>query len=1008
MNLSRARIAALGLTLGAAFSLAPAASGQGAPRPTSVRAWEGTETIPTYALRSDDTSPHFFELEGSGIYPYTMQDDFSGAKSDHVYRAVYLENEYLRVLCLPGLGGRIQSVLDKVTGQEMLYRNRVIRPGHLAQRGAWISGGVEWNRGPRGHAMTTFSPVDVLTTQHPDGSASLLIGTTEQNFRTGWQVTVTLRPGARVLEEQIRLFNPTDGFHPYYFWNNAAFPASEGTRLVLPMSLGHDHGGKQFFSWPQFDGRDLSWVRNHAEPTSIFGYQVAFDFFGAYDVDRDFGVVQVADHRYLPGKKAWTWGQSDAGLVAQAALTDSDGPYIELQSGPLPTQSDFGMLAPGQEISWKEWWYPVGGLGDGFEYATRNLAVQRVDLADRIELRIASNGSFPAAEVEIGTADGRLVRSQLDLSPARTDSVSIPRATNTPERRQEPLRVRIREANGEELLSYQSPLLIPQRQPPTASTEATISSAETEYLRGDALDRGADRVAARRQYRAALEIDPGHSPSLRALAVLEIESGRYGVAREHLLAALRRDGSDGLTWYLLAVSRLQDGDNEGAQDAGYETTKRAGTTALGHDIIGRARARMGDYRGATEAAALGLSAGGGDYTRLFELAVLGTYGTGDLQTATILSRQATDAGTLRLVPHAVQALGSSVALAAFVERARGWLGEPEFAFIELSLAFADLGLVRDASNVLEIVSDSAGPARRPLPMYFIAYYQNLLGNAEASARWLRTATAVQADVVFPSRPETLAVLRHAVKIQPEDARAHLYLGNLYAGLGRLSEAVDQWHLSVAHGQTLAQARRNLGFYEWKVAGDLDAAASWLQQARRIAPQDQTLTRDLATLWRQQGRIDETIAVIEAIPAEARRTDVTLLLARAYLDAHRFDDTIELLEATRFTSREGDTGSWQLYANSHIARGVRRLDKGSPTEALADFDAAMQYPSNLNIGRPHRPAEARAEYWRGRALTALGRTAEADAAWQRCVAGAATSDEQLEHIALCSAARSETR
>ena len=124
------------------------------------------------------------------------------------------------------------------------------------------------------------------------------------------------------------------------------------------MTLGTDHNGVKFFSWPIHKGKDISWLKNYETSASVFSVDCVFDFFGAYDVDMDRGIVQVADHYELSGKKAWTWGTWDFGLVSQQNMTDNDGPYIEVQSGPLPTQSDYGMLLPRAEVSWQEYWYP--------------------------------------------------------------------------------------------------------------------------------------------------------------------------------------------------------------------------------------------------------------------------------------------------------------------------------------------------------------------------------------------------------------------------------------------------------------------------------------------------------------------------------------------------------------------------------------------------------------------------------------------------------------------------
>ncbi len=970
-------------------------------RPTAVRTWTAEVEIPTYPLGADDLNPHFFALEGTIIYPYTAQDRFGHERVAQTYRAVFIENEYLRVMCLPEIGGRIQSVLDKVTGEEMFYRNHVIRPGHIALRGAWVSGGIEWNRGPQGHTVTSFSPVDVVPVQNPDGSAALLIGSTEQNFRTGWEVRLTLHPEIRALDERIRLFNPTDSFHPYYFWNNTAFPNTPGTRFVYPMTLGTDHSGTEYFGWPIHQGRDLRWLRNYPEPTSVFGYEVEFDFFGAYDVDRDFGIVQVANHHELPGKKAWTWGESDAGLAAQAVLTDSDGPYIEVQSGPLPTQADFGLLAPGQEVSWQETWYPVNGLGQGYELATRDVAIERLDHPDGVELRIAATRPIPGAQIHIEPRGGVVEQRPLDLSPARTESVVVRTDPATANPGEISLRIRIDRTDGGTLLEYSSPLRAPQRQVPVAR-ESPPPTAETAYRAGLELDKQGNEPDARRRYAEALGHDAGHAPTLRALGGLEIEAGRFGEAVERLQQALDRDPDDGMTWYLLGVARLRMDDLEGATAAGYATAQRAGSAALGYGLVGRARARLGDYAGATRAFTAGLSAGGSDWTRLFEQILLSTYAAGDYAGAVALARQSIEAGSIRLVPHVIQALGSEQSLRDFAHGAREWVGEPEFAFVELSLTMADLGMYRDAANVVEaaLVATVEASERRALPFYYLSYYLDRLGDGGQAARWLREAAEASTDYVFPSRPEAIAVFDHALQRNPQDARARLYLGNLFAGLGRLEEAAREWNTAVQSAPDLSTARRNLAFYRWRIDGDLEGAAALLAQAITIRPQDQTLYRDLARVRVEQGQPTAAVTVLESVPAANRRADVTLALARGYNAVERFNDAIALLGSARFTQREGDTGSRQIFYEAHIERGIRALQAGDPAAALADFDAALTYPSNLNVGRPHRPVEARGRYWRGMALQALGRDAEARAAWREGTEGTPSTAEQREYIRLC--------
>ena len=112
--------------------------------------------------------------------------------------------------------------------------------------------------------------------------------------------------------------------------------------------------------------------------------------------------MQTADHRELHGKKGWIWGQGDDDIMNQRAPTDEDGPCIEVLSGPLPTQSDYAWVHPSQEVFWREQWTPVFGLGEGFEYATPELVVERVNGGERdafpVPRRESAAGGDCAAE----------------------------------------------------------------------------------------------------------------------------------------------------------------------------------------------------------------------------------------------------------------------------------------------------------------------------------------------------------------------------------------------------------------------------------------------------------------------------------------------------------------------------------------------------------------------------------------------------------------------------------
>jgi tetratricopeptide (TPR) repeat protein len=980
-----------------------------------VKAWEGTATIPTYGWQ-DDVNPKLWALEGevkfsttvkgSIVYPYAMQDYLSRTRADRTYKALFLENEYLKVTCLPELGGRLHSVLDKTQGKEMFHLNDVIKPGMIAMRGAWISGGVEWNAGPQGHTVTILSPVDVLIGQNADGSAYLEINNLEKSQRTQWTVRVTLHPGRAYLDEQIRIFNPEDAISPYYFWNCTAFPSRAGTRFIYPMTLGTDHNGVKFFSWPIDEGKDLSWLKNYETYASIFSVDCVFDFFGAYDVDEDRGIVQVADHHELSGKKAWTWGTWDFGLVSQQNLTDNDGPYIEVQSGPLPTQSDYGMLLPRQVVAWQEYWYPVHGLGEGFEYATKDVAVQTERDGDKLQFHILATSPSSGAVCTFSQDGRELLRKTMNLSPENPQMVALSPAP------QSPVDVAIKSKKGQVLASFVSPLPIPKTPQPKPSELMTKAdeqlTLEEKYLKGRKHDLSTNRRKAREYYEKALAEDPQYSPALRALAVLEIEAALCQKAAERLKAAVTKDDADGLAWYFLGVSRLRLNDPKEALGCAYKAVRCLGTASLGYDLAGRAYMLLGDHVKAVEAFGKAVQLNPTDAKAKNHL-LLALYAAGKTKPADKLAKESITQNPTDLIPRALIALQGKDSMKSFVRQARAFVGEDDFQMLEAGLVFAELGLVSEAERLVSAVCVEAVPQneRSPLPVYYLAYFASLQKDKTKAWAYLGEAAGIHKDYVFPSRPEAVEVLQYATRDNPTDAQAHLYLGNLYGHLDRLDEAVRHWQRAADLDPSLSIAFRNLALYAWAAEEDLAKAETSYRKAIAARPKDQTLYRDLADVLLAAKDRAAAIKVLESTPFETlRRADVIIMLAQAYLDEQQYSDAIALLKSTPyFVNWEGQSVTWDIFHKAHVERGRQRFEEKDFAGALQDFEAALTYPENIGVGRSNRPQEASAQYGRGKALEALGRLEEARSAWAAGAAGHKGSGEQDKYRELCEQALS---
>jgi tetratricopeptide (TPR) repeat protein len=197
------------------------------------------------------------------------------------------------------------------------------------------------------------------------------------------------------------------------------------------------------------------------------------------------------------------------------------------------------------------------------------------------------------------------------------------------------------------------------------------------------------------------------------------------------------------------------------------------------------------------------------------------------------------------------------------------------------------------------------------------------------------------------------------------------------------------------------AWRNLGLAA-AMHDNLTRAETCFRQAIAARPDDQTLYRDLAEIHLAQDRRADAIKLMEEMPGqEQRRAEITVLLAESYVAEQRYDDCIRLLEAIPyFVNWEGQDVTWRLFNRSHVERGRERLEQGEVEAALADFEAALTYPANLNVGRSNQPPEAPAQYWRGMALQRLGRAAEARSAWQAGAEGADIAGTQNEYRQKC--------
>src|SRR6202012_2905771 len=368
----------------------------------AVKAWEEPVVMTTYLPAAPDPNPLFLEkrvYQGSSgkVYPLPVIDRIATEPCEHTWQAVHLENEYLRVMVLPEIGGRIHIGYDKRNGYDFFYRQNVIKPALVGLAGPWISGGVEFNW-PQHHRPATFLPVDVSIEHHEDGSVTAWCSDHDPISRMKGMHGVCLRPGCAYVELKARLYNRTWDTQTFLWWANVAtrvheryqsffpsdvrFVADHAKRAVteFPCSLGTyygiNYGERALHGVPaaeqpanfvpdgSYPPNDLGWYANIPVPTSYMVVNSQEDFFGGYDHAAGAGVVHVANHHIAPGKKQWTWGNHEFGYAWDRCLTDDGGPYIELMAGVYTdNQPDFSYLAPWETKTFTQSWFPIHKIG---------------------------------------------------------------------------------------------------------------------------------------------------------------------------------------------------------------------------------------------------------------------------------------------------------------------------------------------------------------------------------------------------------------------------------------------------------------------------------------------------------------------------------------------------------------------------------------------------------------------------------------------------------------------
>jgi len=967
-----------------------------------VHCWEERVAIPTYPVQEADPNPMFFEkrvYQGSTgrVYPNPITDRVALEKVDATYKAVFLENEFIQLMILPEIGGRIHAGHDKTNGYDFFYRQHVIKPALVGLLGPWISGGVEFNW-PQHHRPSTYMPVHTAIEEDADGSCTVWLSEHDPMLRMKGMVGICLAPGKAIVEAKVRLYNRTPLPQTFLWWANVAVRVHDRYQAFFPpdVTFVADHARRAISSFPiargsyycvdYRPGTDISWYKNIPVPTSYMVTESKYNFFGGYDHGRAAGVVHTSNHLVAPGKKLWTWGNAEFGYAWDRNLTDEDGPYVELMAGAYTdNQPDFSWLQPYETKTFSQYWYPIQKIGP----------VKNANTA------VAVNLEFNAGSVRVGvcvtarrkarvtlTCKGQMVfDEQAELAPGEPLVSTIELSAAQPEE----YRLCVLDGQDNELIAYQPETAVVRTLPGPATEPPPpreIASADELYVTGLHLEQYRHATRSAEDYwREGLRRDADDSRLNNAMGLMYLRKGRFAEAEEYFTRAIHRltlrnpNPSDGEPFYHLGLARLYQGKNSSAYEAFHKSVWNYAWQTAGYYGLASISAERGELRLALEQVEQSLLTNAASLNaRGLKAALLRRMGRTVDARAMIGETLAMDRLCFRMLGERFLLSREPQDLSAFVAALDGDIQ----TLLDVGYELVWSGLREDAYALLRACSQEVCLSH-PMLWYTLSWLAFSLGDEQQSSRYADQAEAASPRYCFPARLEEMIVLEDAITRNPASARAHYYLGNLYYDKCHYEDAIRCWHRSIELDDRFSIPFRNLGIAEYNNRRNPEAAGRMYAQAFSASPEDARVLYEWDQLKKRAGLAspnERLRSLEEHQDLVERRDDLSLEYITLLNQCGQWQSALQCLGVRRFSPWEGGEGLVSAqYVHAHRALGVAELVAGRSAQALEHFEAARHYPQNLGEGKHLLTLERDLDYFSGLAEKSRGNAEVARRYWK---------------------------
>lgn len=978
----------------------------------SVKVWEEKVIIPAYEIGKPDRNPMFLEKRvyqgtSGAVYPHPVIDKVYDKKEDKEYKAVFLENEYLKIMILPEIGGRIQMAYDKTNNYHFIYYNQVIKPALVGLTGPWISGGIEFNW-PQHHRPSTFEPLDYCIEENTDGSKTVWVNEIEIMFHTKGMAGFTLYPGKAYLEVTGKLYNRTPLPQTFLWWANPAVHVDEHYQSVFPPDVHavYDHGRRDVSSFPvatgtyykvdYSPGTDISRYQNIPVPTSYMAVNSDFDFVGGYHHQKKAGLLHVADHHISPGKKQWTWGSGEFGRMWDKQLTDEDGPYFEIMTGVYTdNQPDFSWIMPNEERTFKQYFLPYKEIGY-VKNAGRDAAVNLEITSEKIIIKVYVTAVQEDLHIILKNKDKTLSDIKTNLSPKEAFSKELI-ISNIAE--ESDLVLEVFDKFKKLLISYRPVRDEGKAIPPPAKPigdPKEIESNEDLYLAALHLEQYRHATYSPvTYYKEALRRDSSDIRCNNALGNWYVRHGQFLKGEPFFRKAISKmikhnpNPYDGEPYYNLGICLTYLEKWDDAYDAFYKACWNAAWQDNAYLQLAYIDCRLGNWEKALEHVDYSLSRNyhglKARHLKSLILRKLNRLEEAEAWTNATLAIDGFDFGSRNELFHILLSQRKEEEAEKERNQSKLLMRDWEQSYIEIAIDYAHAGCYEDAIAWLLQIENS----RYPMVHYYMACYFAKNENDKGKKTALKKAFEVSPERVFPNRLEDILVLQWALTENPQDYKAYYYLGNLWYGKRQYDEAVKCWEKTVGIFNHFPTSHRNLGIAYYNKLHDPEKARQQYEKAFEADTSDSRVRFELDQLYKRMNKpVNERLVFLEKyLPLVKERDDLYIEYVTLQNLSGKHEEALKFLTKRKFHPWEGGEGKVsRQYVYTHLALAHKAIHNKKYDEAIRLLQQAQHYPENLGEGKLYGAQENNIFYWMGCAYDLMGNGQWAMDSWQKATTG----------------------